>query len=317
MLTRLFGNPAPLTYLRHPAAKGIHPARGLPCRIQMKPILLCAALAALAACSQPETLVRGTLAESAGGDALFVWVADGSHSARALVDTFSFAGIVPGAVDLRIGAGREEIARMEIRDLPAGARLSLERIRLDRRRDRAIPAAIRLEGAEWVTINGIRMADPARLPGSLDETGVVLAISGREDALLLRPESGKLPDLPIVVTPATRVVDEAGEEASLDRASDGDRLRVEGKTTSGYLYAERITVLPDPQESSMADPEEPAARSEPGEEREDEDRGAREPRNRGRDERNEMPAGQRPPPGECRDWIPGLPAGQQPPPRKC
>lgn len=274
------------------------------------PILICAASLALAACSPPETRVRGTLAESAGGDALFVWVADGSHSARALVDTFSFSGVVPGAVDLRIGAGREEIARMEIRDLPAGARLSLERIRLDRRRDRAIPASIRLEGAEWVTINGIRMADPARLPGTLDETGVVLAISGREEALLLRPESGKLPDLPVVVTPATRVVDEAGEEASLDRASDGDRLRVEGKTTSGYLYAERITVLADPEESS--------ARFEPGEEREDADRDSREAVNRrSREERNGMPAGQRPPPAECRDWIPGLPAGQQQPPRKC
>lgn len=273
------------------------------------PILLCAASVALASCSEPDTLVRGTLAEGAGGDALFVWVADGSHSARALVDTFSFSGIVPGAVDLRIGAGREEIARMEIRDLPAGARLSLERIRLDRRRDRAIPAAIRLEGAERVTINGIRMTDPARLPGTLDETGVVLAIGGREDALLLRPESGKLPDVPVVVTPATRVVDEAGEEASLERASDGDRLRVEGKTTSGYLYAERITMMADPEESSV--------RSESAEEREDADRGPRGAGDRrSRAERNEMPAGQRPP-GECRDWIPGLPAGQQPPPRKC
>ena len=312
MLTRQFGNPALRPTLRQPGAKGIHPARGLPCPVRMKmPILLCAASAALAACSKPETRVRGTLAAGAGGDALFVWVADGSHPARALVDTFSFSGIAPGAVDLRIGAGREEIARMEIRDLPAGALLSLERIRLDRRRDRAIPAAIRLKGAEWVTINGLRMADPARLAGSLDATGIVLALSGREDALLLRPENGELPDLPVVVTPATRVVDEAGEEASLDRASDGDRLRVEGKTTSGYLYAERITVL--------ADPEEPSAPSERGaEEREDEDRGSRGARERcSREDRDEMPAGQRPPPGECRDWIPGLPAGQQPPPRKC
>ena len=260
-------------------------------------LLLCAAAVALAACSDPETRVRGTLAEGAGGDPLFVWVADGSHSARALVDTFAFSGVAPGTVDLRIGAGREEIARVEIRDLPAGAQLSLERIRLDRRRDRAIPSAIRLEGAEWVTINGIRMADPAKLPSSLDETGVVLAMSGREDALLLRPESGKLADLPVVVTPATRVVDESGEEVSLERASEGDRLRVEGKTTSGYLYADRITLL--------AEPEEASARSEQGGEED------------AREVRSEVPEGHRPPPGECRDWIPGLPAGQQPPPRKC
>ncbi|MBD0320809.1 MAG: hypothetical protein ICV87_10775 [Gemmatimonadetes bacterium] len=264
----------------------------------MKPSVVCAAALALGACSQPDTRLRGTLAESAGSEPLFVWVADGSHSARALVDTFSFSRIAPGTVDLRIGAGREEIARMEIRDLPAGAELSLERVRLDRRRDRAIPSAIRLAGAEWVTINGIRMADPARLPSLLDAAGVVLAISGREDALLLRPEDGGLPDLPIVVTPATVVVDDEGGEASLERVSKGDRLRVEGRTTSGYLYADRVTLTRSPDEA--------AARPErAGDEREEDGRGRR------------IPDGHRPPPGECRDWIPGLPAGQQPPPRKC
>ncbi len=269
------------------------------------------------ACSERETGLRGNLADLREDEPLFFWVAGGAQPAQAVWDTFAFPAVAPGAVDLRVGAGREEIARMEIRDLPAGATLSLDRVRLDRRRDRAFPGAIRLEGAEWVTVNGIRMADPARLPERVDESVRVLAISRRDDALLVRPVSGKLADLPVVLSPATQVVDEAGESASMRRVSHGDSLRVAGRITGGYLYADRITLLT---RRSAAASRTTEGEDEPGESRGSErTRGGKGDDDRGRSRQGGagIPAGHRPGPGECRDGNPNLPPGRQPPPRKC
>lgn len=286
-------------------------------------ILLCAtaALAAVSGCSSREADLRGTLGDGWRDQRLFV-SADGVPGRVEIVgDTFALAGIPAGPVILRIGSEDEEVARMEIRDLKAGASLSLERIRRVRGRELAFPSAVRIDGADGVTVNGIRMADPGALPRRVEAGGVVLALSRDEGAILVRPGDDGLPDLPVVVTDSTEVLDASGEAASLRRLSPGDSVHVVGRTASGYLYAERITLggaaAPALAEDarSTRDPERERDAEEAAEETRGGDRGEGRGRRDDRDAR--IPEGHRPPPGECRDWVPGLPPGQQPPPRKC
>ncbi|HEX2078084.1 MAG TPA: DUF5666 domain-containing protein [Longimicrobium sp.] len=287
----------------------------------MKALTLFCVAAVAAGCSRNETALRGSLGEGWSDEPLFVSV-DGVPEPVAVVsDTFALSGIPAGPVILRIRNEHGEMARIEIRDLPAGASLSLERIRRRRREDLAFPSAVRMEGGDAVTINGIRMADPDALPRRVEADGVVLAMDDEEDAMLVRPRSADVPDLPVVVTDSTRVLDAAGEDASLARLSAGDTVRVEGRTASGYVYAERIRLAGAP--ANVPDADEPARGTRAPERARDagEAREADEPRSVSRRResrgRGQVPEGHKPPPGECRDWDPNLPPGQQPPPRKC
>ena len=111
----------------------------------MRPtLLLCAATVLLGACSAGEIDLRGTLADGWPDERLFVSAGDGSAPVQIQDNAFALSNIPAGAVDLRISSGEEEIARIDLRDLPGGASLSLERIRLDGKRNFAFPAAIRL-----------------------------------------------------------------------------------------------------------------------------------------------------------------------------
>jgi Domain of unknown function (DUF5666) len=278
--------------------------------------LLCAAAIAAGGCSQRDVTLRGSLGEGWRDERLFVSVDGMPERVEIQGDTFALSGISAGRVTLRIGSEDAEIARIDIRELAAGASLSLERLRRDRARHLAFPSAIRIEGGGPVTINGIRMADPGSLPPRLEAEGVVLALSDGRRRLLVRPGSGNLPDLPVVATDSTRVLDAAGEDASLRRLSPGDSVQVAGRTEAGYLYAERITMAGARESSGTpAEPARSTGRARDDEEARDEAE-PRESRGRGREDR-QVPAGHRPPPGECRDWNPNLPPGQQPPPRKC
>ena len=298
----------------------------------MRALVLTFALAvSLGACSEREVRLQGTVAAGWTGGPLFVSTADRPEPLAIQDGAFAIAGIPAGPVDLRIRSDSEEIARMDIGTLPEGTELSLERIRIREERGLAFPSAIRAEGVDMVTINGIRIADPEALPNRVEANGVVLAISEDADALVVRPQGQALPDLSVVVTPATLVTGTPRETASLDGVSAGDSVRVEGRTESGYLYAERVTLTdarpaggPIPGRAERI-PGERSPAPEPQEERKkasaDESRGKREkrPASRRASERAspKIPKGHRPPPGECRDWNPNLPPGQQPPPRKC
>lgn len=281
-------------------------------------LVLCVAAAAAGGCSSRDVALRGTLGEGWRDQRLFVSVDGLPGRVEVEGDTFSLSGIPAGPVILRIGSGDAEIARMDIRGLAAGASLSLERIRRARGRELAFPSAVRVEGADRVTINGIRMADPDALPRRVEAGGVVLALDDDEDALLVRPRDEDLPDLPVVVTDSTRVFDASGEDASLERLSPGDPVRVGGRTGSGYLYAERIT-LEGTAPSAAGEPARSTRSPERGRDSDEAREDREEPREEGRRgrERRRVPEGHRPPPGECRDWDPDLPPGQQPPPRKC
>lgn len=263
--------------------------------------------------------MRGTLGEGWGDRRLFVSVDGLPERVEVERDTFSISGIPAGPVTLRIASEDRELARMNIRNLGAGASLSLERIRRDHGRDLAFPSAVRIDGAGHVTVNGLRMGDPGALPRRVDAEGVVLALDDDEEAILVRPRDDVLPDLAVVVTDSTEVLDASGDEASLRRLSPGDALRVDGRTESGYLYAERIRLADAPaaaaSEPSRGTPRRNGA-GDRGTAREAEAPRAERQRGSSREDRR-VPAGHRPPPGECRDWDPNLPPGQQPPPRKC
>lgn len=284
---------------------------------RMKPIiLLCVAAVAAGGCSQRDVTLRGSLGEGWRDERLFVSVEGMPERVEIQGDTFALSGISAGRVTLRIGSEDAEIARIDIRELAAGASLSLDRLRRDRSRDLAFPSAIRVEGGGPVTINGIRMADPGALAPRLEADGVVLALSGGRRRILVRPRSGDLPDLPVVATDSTHVLDAEGEEASLRRLSPGDTVQVAGRTEAGYLYAERITLASARASArALTEPARSTGRARADEEARNEEE-PREARGRGRDA-GQVPAGHRPPAGECHDWDPNLPPGQQPPPRKC
>lgn len=291
----------------------------------MRPrLLLCASVFLLVACTERDVDLRGTLGEGWPDEALFASVGGDFPPIPVENGAFTFSDVPAGPIDLRISAGGEEIARMGLRDIPGGAALSLERIRWDREHDFAFPATVSMDGADLVTINGIRRGNPDALPDQVDETGAVLAISDEADALILRPGSERLPDLPVVVTPATLVTDASGKEARLKQVSAGDSIRVEGRTGSGYVYASRIVLGGGPGGESagaVAGGQGSAGEVSAVREQEPEWEGKHKKEKRGKkakeDKGPKIPKGHRPPPGECRDWIPGLPPGQQPPPRKC
>ena len=301
------------------------------------------ALLTAASCSSGEATLRGTLAEPGSGGQLTARLAGHPGGAQAFDSTFEFSGIPPGPLELRFAEDDDELGRIGIADLPSGATLSLERIRIDEDENLAFPSAVQIDGADLVTVNGIRMGNPDALPGRVKQEGTVLAINRGADRLLVRPVSEELPDLPVVITPATRVISQDGDSTSLRDLSRGDSLRVEGRGRSGYLYAEQITMTraggepssPDFDRQSIGKESATRTRTELEEREQDRERGSESRRDQEREEkkrdkkekrderrgsergRSDIPAGHRSPPGECRDWNPNLPPGQQPPPRKC
>ena len=70
----------------------------------------------------------------------------------------------------------------------------------------AFPRSVELDGADVVTVNGMRLAPHGRIPREVDERGAVLAWSSDVGALLVRPANPRLPDLRVVVGKATEVV---------------------------------------------------------------------------------------------------------------
>ena len=262
----------------------------------------------LGACSQEGVVLGGTLSEGWPQEPLEMMVEGEGSVSSVRGGEFRLDGLPAGPVRLRIRSGDEEVAHLEIGSLPAGAEVLLERIRRSPRSDLAFPATVRLKGADMALINGLRMADPDVLPTRVEGSGTILAMNDGADRLILRPSNERLPDLPVVVTPETRIEYTSGEPADLRSVEQGDPLLVEGRTDAGYLYARQI-VLGSTWRGGATGP--------PREDREGAGENSREVESSETDTGRGIPEGHRPPPGECRDWDPNLPPGQQPPPRKC
>lgn len=231
-------------------------------------------------------MLRGTLGEAllpkAADDSLYVWLEEGGDPVAVREGEFTLAGLPPGVHHLRIGDGRETLGRMEVRGVPEGGEVVLEEIRVHRESGLAFPAAVRLEAAPTILVNGLRLAPPGALPGEVEEEGVALAVADGEDALLFRPADARLPDLRVVLTPATETVTPDGDPVDREVLGAGDSLRVEGGVESGFVVARRIVL-----------PRGLAVRESPGDERPDGSvgassggagRGAVREESRGRDE---------------------------------
>lgn len=255
----------------------------------MRRLALAAAIAALAAGCGRSVTVSGTMQEDA--EATAVWHYGGDERAEVEADSFRIEGLPGGAIDLRFTDGEGMHARMELREVPSGSTLRL----LDVWVEDGVAYPSRVEGAERVVVNGIRMGDAGALPATVDERGVVIAASRAGDALLVRPLTGTLPDLRVVVTPATEVVSPDGDPVPSSGAGVGDTVRVTGGIEGGYVVATRLEV---PRLAALR--EDGAIRGEGGED--DDDGGDRDGRSR--------PGGERRGPGADEDRRGGQDRGR-------
>jgi hypothetical protein len=196
---------------------------------------------ALAACGGEDgAAVEGTFAP--GFAPTGVWVVESERSEPADSAGFQLADLTPGPVSLRLMSGSDTAAVLNLSGLAPGARLRLERLRVDRESGFAFPRTVQLDGGDMVTVNGLRMAPASRIPREVDVRGAVLAWSSDVGALLVRPDESRLPDLRVVVGMATQVVGEDGGGADATMLGPGDSIRVEGRSDNGYVVASRITV---------------------------------------------------------------------------
>lgn len=197
---------------------------------------------ALAACGggAEGASVEATFAPGLGADG--VWVVESERRESADSGGFAVADLSPGPVSIRLLSGSDTAAVLNVSGLPPGARLRLRGLRVDGDSRFAFPRAVELEGAEMVTVNGVRMASDARIPREVDVRGAVLAWSSDVGALLVRPDDARMPDLRVVVGMATEVVGEDGGGADAVAMRPGDSIRVEGRRDEGYVVATRLTL---------------------------------------------------------------------------
>jgi len=197
---------------------------------------------ALAACGGggDGAVVEGTFAPGLAADG--VWVMESERRERADSGGFRVTDLTPGPMMLRLMQGTDTAALLNVSGLPAGARLKLEGLRVDGDSRFAFPRSVELDGADVVTVNGLRMGSPGRIPREVDVRGAVLAWSSDAGALLVRPEDARMPDLRVVVGMSTQVVGTDGGGADPVNIRPGDSVRVEGRSDQGYVVATRITV---------------------------------------------------------------------------
>lgn len=203
--------------------------------------ILIAALA-LAACGGGDegAVVEGTFAPGVSADG--VWVVESERRENADSSGFRVADLTPGPMSLRLVRGGDTAAILNVSGLPPGATLRLRELRVDGDSRYAFPRSVELDGADVVTVNGLRMGPEGRIPREVDVRGAVLAWSSDIGALLVRPEDPRMPDLRVVVGMSTQVVGTDGGGADPVNIRPGDSVRVEGRRDEGYVVASRITV---------------------------------------------------------------------------
>jgi hypothetical protein len=205
---------------------------------------LIAPILAIAACHGGDVAIGGTFRGPglAADSTLTIWAVEAQREAPVTRGAFEMKGLVAGPVTLEVRSGGRAVGRIEVPDLPGGARLELEGLRIDRASGRAFPASVGLRGAKVATVNGVRMAPPGRLPAEVDVGGTVLAMSDDGAAILLRAADSTLPDVRVVVMPSTQSATRDGDPVPLDHVARGDSLRVKGKLRGAYVMAEGIEV---------------------------------------------------------------------------
>lgn len=203
-----------------------------------------AAALALAACGGGDDGARleAEFAPGAGAGISGVWVVESQRREAADSTGFRLADLTPGPVSLRLMDGADTAGVLNVSGLPPGARLRLRGLRVDGDSRYAFPRAVELDGADVVTVNGMRLAPAGRVPREVDVRGAMLAWSSDVGAMLVRPQDARLPDLRVVVGIATEFVGTDGGQADPTTLQPGDSLRVEGRSDEGYVVATRITV---------------------------------------------------------------------------
>lgn len=195
----------------------------------------------LAACGGGDgAAVEGTFGPGLAADG--VWVVESERAERADGGGFRLEGLTPGPVSIRLLNGADTAAVLDVHGLPEGARLRLEGLRVDGDSRFAFPRTVELDGADVVTVNGMRLAPVDRIPREVDVRGAVLAWSSDVGALLVRPADARMPDLRVVVGMATEVVGTDGGGADPVGIRPGDSIRVEGRRDDGYVVATRLTL---------------------------------------------------------------------------
>jgi hypothetical protein len=207
------------------------------------PALIAFTLAA-AGCRGGDVSLGGTFRDPvlAADSSLTVWAVEAQREAPVRGGAFELNGLVAGPVTLEVRSRGRAIARVEVPDLPGGARLEMLGLRVDPASGRAFPASVSLRGAKVATVNGIRVAAPDRLSGDVDVRGTVLARSEDGAALLLRAADSTLPDLRVVVMPSTQAATPDGDPVPAGRIARGDSLRVKGRRQGAYVMAAGIEV---------------------------------------------------------------------------
>ncbi len=209
-----------------------------------RPVLLplSTLLFAAAACARDAVSIRGTLRDTGAGGPVSVWAAEAERESRVTDGAFELKDLTPGPITLLVLSGADTLGRMIVPDLPAGASLDMQGIRVDRSSKRAFPTSVTMEGARVVRINGIRMASERALPGTVDEQGTVLAVARDGQALVLRPFRDGLPDLRVVIGPATEAASPDGDPVQVGALSPGDTVTVRGRSDRGYVIATTLVM---------------------------------------------------------------------------
>lgn len=198
-------------------------------------------LAGLGGCGGGGAAVEAAFAPGFRADA--VSVAESGRTETADSAGFRLAGLTPGPARIRLLAGGDTVGVLQLAALPAGARLVLHGLRTDPATGLAFPRTIELDGADVVTVNGVRMAPEGRVPRRVEVAAAVLGASAGAGALLLRPDDARLPDLRVAVVAETEVVGTDGGGADLRSLAPGDSVRLTGRREGAYVVAERL-VLP-------------------------------------------------------------------------
>jgi hypothetical protein len=196
------------------------------------------------ACHGGDVSLAGTFRDStlAADPTLTVWAVEAQREAPVKKGAFEMKGLVAGPATLEVRSGGRPVARIEVPDLPGGARLVMEGLRIDRASGRAFPTSVDLHGAKVATVNGVRMAPAGPSDGEVDVRGTVLAMSDDGAAILLRAADSTQADVRVVVMPSTQSATRDGDPVPLDHVARGDSLRIRGRRQGAYVMASGIEV---------------------------------------------------------------------------
>ncbi len=214
-------------------------------------------LAAGCGAGERSITLRGDVAD--GAAASVVRAMEAGQDAEVMDGVFELTGLATSPVSLRLVQDGDTVGIIDLPDLPAGSELVLHRLRIDPATRRAFPASIEVEGADLVMVNGVRMGAPRRVPAEVDVAGTVLALTDDADALLVRPDDRRLPDLRVFIGEGTETVTLDGDPVPADALAEGDSVRLEGHTDRGVVIATRLTV---PRALAIRDPDDEQTASE-------------------------------------------------------